>query len=203
MKRHIISQVIGCICLIGLCINLQAFDGQRKGFILGVGLGPGLTTYKFEQSSDNFRFESDRKSKFGIQSDFKIGYAPSNTLEILYTNKVSWFSIDTGSEKFGGPESITITNGISSVAITHFFQPAAPSPYLTVGIGIAVWSAPFEVDLEGISGFGLFLGGGMEFSPHWDVGATVMWGKPGNSESGFEEHVNALTFQLTINVKAY
>ena len=37
---------------------------------------------------------SDRENRFGLQTDFKIGGAPSDQLQIYYTNKVSWYKED-------------------------------------------------------------------------------------------------------------
>ena len=45
MAKKYISWVFVGFVLFFLTTNAQAFDGQRKGFLLGIGIGPGLTSY--------------------------------------------------------------------------------------------------------------------------------------------------------------
>ena len=68
-KTHVLLAVV-----LMTFANTSAWDGQRKGFIWGIGLGPGFTqSVSFSGNSET----SDRKGKFGLASDFRIGYVPS------------------------------------------------------------------------------------------------------------------------------
>lgn len=169
---------------------------ERKGFIIGFGIGPGMTSYKL--TADGFG-DSDRESEFGLQTDFKIGYAPSNHLEIYYSNKVSWFSLE---DSFG--DNVLTVSGLSSIASSYFFKPEGPSPFVSVGVGLASWRTPFEETASAWSNsFGFFIGGGYEFSSHWDVSANIIQGNTSITDFGPKINNNALTFQLTINVMHY
>jgi len=54
--------------------NVFAFDGKRKGFIIGGGIGGGFLSNK-----TSFGSSSNTESE-GVFLTLKIGYAPSNTL---------------------------------------------------------------------------------------------------------------------------
>ena len=63
--------------------SIYAFDGERNGFIIGGGLGVG---YLSNTTSPGFSLDND--SRIVFQTNFKIGYAPSNTLEIFYCSRI-------------------------------------------------------------------------------------------------------------------
>jgi opacity protein-like surface antigen len=181
-----------------LTLTANAFDGMRKGFTLGGGIGPGFTTFTQEASSGYYSEKSDRENKLGLMTDFKIGYAPTDFWEIYYTSKVSWFGI----ENVLG-DNVTIANGLGAIGATYYFKPAAPSPFIAGGIGLATWMAPFESGSETWIGFGLFVGAGYEFAPHFNVEADLIWGKPTDSDFGTDYSTNALTIKVTVNALAY
>ncbi len=190
--------VLIAVVLLGITTNVSAWDGQRKGFILGVGSGFGLTSFTQEVEYLGVSETSDRENKLALNTDFKIGYAPNNTLAIYYDNKVSWFGITNA---LG--EDVTITNGLSSLGVTYFFNQAAPSPFLSGGIGISSWAAPFEENTDTWTGFGLFVGGGYEFARHWSTEINLMWGNPSNEVSGVEITSNSFSLMFTVNVLGY
>ena len=72
------------VMLIMCSASIYAFDGEREGFILGVGLGIG---YLSNTTSPGSSLDAD--SRIVFHSNFKIGYAPSNTLEIFYNQRIS------------------------------------------------------------------------------------------------------------------
>jgi hypothetical protein len=201
-KKYFVLFLVGFF-LFFVNTNAFAFDGQRKGFLLGIGLGPGFTSFTQELESSGFGFhqsvKSDRETKVGLITDFKIGYAPDNTWAIYYTSKVSWFGMEN---TFG--DNVTVSNGLGAVAVSYWFKPQAPSPFLAGGIGYSTWSLPFEDDPPDTwTGFGLFAGGGYEFSRHLSIEGSLSWGKPKREVFGIEVSSNALSFMLTINALAY
>jgi hypothetical protein len=186
-----------------------AWDGKRKGFVLGLGAGGGLASYKFYSTSSGFgsngTTEGERESKFAFMSDFKIGYAPSNQVAIYWMSKVAWFgySFKYRDEFINISESYTITNGIGGVAVAYYFQPEGPSPYVTAGLGLSTWDAPFEEGSNGVSGSGFALGAGYEFSKHWSLEGNLTWGSPNEEEQGDELGVKTLAVRVTVNVLGY
>jgi hypothetical protein len=203
-KRCFVWVVVGLV-LFGLVGNAQAWDQQRKGFLLGFGVGPGFTSYTQTVavsgglSGGTISFESDRENTAGVATDFKIGYAPDNSWAIYYTSKVSWFGMENA---LGN--NVTIANGLGAAAVCYWFQPQAPSPFVAGGIGFSTWSVPFEDPAPDTwIGPGLFAGGGYEFSKHWSVEGYLSWGKPKDTILGIEVSSNALSFMLTLNWLGY
>ena len=165
--------------------NLYSFDGERNGFILGGGIGAG---YLSNSSSNDSYSNTDSRGVF--LTHFKIGYAPSNTLEIYYLSKVSWW----------GQSDITFTLGLSAIAATFYLDSATETGWsISGGLGLSSLSAPFEEDSGSSDGFGLFVGGGYEFAKHWTVELDLLYS--GISESGSD--LNSFGVQLTVNVLAF
>jgi hypothetical protein len=201
-KKYFILFFVGLVLFLA---NTQAhaFDGQRKGFLLGGGLGLGFTSFSQEVAVSFWGYhesvKSDRENKVGVISDFKIGYAPDNSWAIYYTSKVSWFGMENA---LGN--NVTVANGLGAAAVSYWFKPQAPSPFIAGGIGYSTWSLPFEDDPPDTwTGPGFFVGGGYEFSRHWSIEGYLSWGKPKHEEFGIEANSNALSFMLTINALAY
>src|SRR4030065_1361743 len=92
--------------------TVWGFNGMRKGFILGGGLGLGMTSYQEELSGYKF----DRVNRFAIMTDFKIGYAPNQQWEIYYSDKSSWF------DYYG----ITALHSFGTAAVSYYITPMAP-----------------------------------------------------------------------------
>lgn len=165
--------------------NLYSFDGERHGFILGGGIGASYlsTTVSLDSYSN-----SDNRAVF--VTNFKIGYAPSNLLEIYYISKVSWW----------GQSDVTFTLGLAGVAATYYFdQSTDPGWSISGGLGLSTLSAPFESNFGSSNGFGLFAGGGYEFSPHWSFELDLFYSTIEDAGADF----NYFGVQLTINGLAY
>jgi len=171
--------------------NLYAFDGERKGFILGGGIGAG-----FLSNTTSFNSNSDTDSRAVFLTNFKIGYAPSNTLEIYYISKVSWWgqtNAITGS-------STTFTLGLSAIAATMYIDNTTETGwFISGGLALSALAAPFETDLESSNGFGLFGGGGYEFSSHWSVELDLLYSTITDPGVDF----NSFGVLVTINVLAF
>jgi hypothetical protein len=188
-----------------LCVTTEvdAFDGQRKGFILGGGAGLAHTSFTQEVSVDYWGYhesvESDRENKVGVATDFKIGYAWDNSWAIYYTSKVSWFGMENTYGK-----DVTIASGQGAAAVTHWFKPQVPSWFVAGGLGYSTWSLPFEDNAPDTwIGPGLFMGGGYEFSRHWSFEGYLAWGKPKDTEWGVEVSSNTFSIMLSVNVLGY
>jgi len=145
--------------------SIYAFDGERKGFILGIGLGVG---YLSNTTSPGYSYDTDSEtdSRMVTQTYFKIGYAPSNTLEIFYSSRISWWS-----------ERNIFWLGLGAVAFTLYFDNISETGwFVSGGIGHSNMS---ELDFSSTpvsrSGFGLFGGAGYEFSKHWTVEVDLQY----------------------------
>lgn len=141
--------------------NLYAFDGERKGFILGGGIGAGYLS-----NSVSLNSFSDTDSRAVFLTNFKIGYAPSNTMEIFYISKVSWW----------GENEIVSLLGITAIAITVYVDNTTNTGwFISGGLGLSTLDAPSPNALESSIGFGLFGGGGYEFSSHWNLEVDLLY----------------------------
>lgn len=161
-----------------------AFDGQRKGFILGGGIGGGFLSNKF--SAGPF---STTEGEAVFASEFKIGYAPSNDFEIYYIGKGSWW----------GESDVALLIGLSAVGISKYLGTSSTGFFVTGGVGLSAIDAPFEEGAEADYGFGLFGGAGYEFARHWTLEADILYNHI--SESGID--LNSIGFRLSINGLAF
>ena len=177
----------------------------RKGFIIGLGLGPGITIYSSwaDRRYPGLKASKFPESKFSVNSDFKIGFAPSNKLLICWMSKVAWYR---EKPSHVGPytalrsytEDVVWANGIGGASVSYFFRSWAPSVYIFGGPGYALLSAPFD-DYSTSSGFGFAVGGGVEFTRHWCVEGSLAYGAP--SVAGATTHNASL--KITINWLGY
>jgi hypothetical protein len=175
--RSKILRVFLLVCLMS-SVHLMAFDGERKGFILGGGVGGGYLSNKFPSFTLN---------KFAIGTNFVIGYAPTNSFEIYYLNTVSWWFEDT----------ITLVTGLTGIGATKYFNPKGSGLFITGGIGVGVHYAPFE---EGNASYGLGLLGGIGFdiAKHWRLQGEAVFV---SINDGF--YIKSLGFRLTLNTLAF
>lgn len=241
VKKYFVCAFVGFILLF-LTAEAFAWDGQRKGFLLGFGVGLGMTSFTQKVSWSDYHWqgsarsespgeekaefmkcltvgfpkpppppsyyqevsltilgESPREDKAAFMSDFKIGYAPNNSWAIYYTSKISWFGITNvrGND-------VTIANGLGALGVSYWFKLQAPSPFIAGGLGYSTWALPFEDNPpDAWMGFGLFAGGGYEFSRHVSIEGYLSWGKPKHEEFGIEVSSSALSLMLTVNVLGY
>ena len=156
----------------------------RKGFIIGLGLGPGQTGYSSwaDRSYPGLKTSKFPEIKFSVNSDFKIGFAPSSKILICWVSEVAWYrekSYPVGPYPpvRSNADDVVLANGIGGACVSYFFRPWAPSVYIFGGPGYALLSAPFD-DYSTSAGFGFFVGGGVEFARHWCVEGSLAGGAP-------------------------
>jgi hypothetical protein len=186
---------------------VSAFDGNRKGFILGFGIGPGYTSYTETLEFGNSSASGD-ESGMSIDTDFKIGYAPSELLQIYWMSKVAWFSQEVVvTDIFGNilaQEDFMVSSGIGGIGVSYYFQPLTPSPYILGGLGISIWDYPFEEGTSAMTGFGMTFGGGYEFSRHWSVEGVLTYGQSKDDIGfGITHKYDVLSIKFTINGLLY
>ena len=208
--RNFLYHRLVLVSLIAVFItgNVYAFDKERKGFMVGIGLGPGFSSYKEKADSAGTATFDKSKSGLAFFSDFKIGYAPSNNLMIYWMSKGSWFGIkkssiiDKTDDKNQPYEDVTALAGVGGLGITYFLKPQPPSLFVSVGGGFSAWSLPFE-DTDAWTGIGVAGGLGYEFAKNWNLELSALWGKPKHDAGGVESTADPLAVGLTINVLGY
>lgn len=198
MNRKYILLTVTLYFLSCLCTYGFAFNGKRKGFILGGGLGTGLTSFTQTVEIMNVETTSDRENRLPLVTSFVIGAGINNKFMLYYYNKVSWFSI----ENVLG-DDVVISSGVGGLGITYYLEPKAPSVFIVGGAGASSWSAPFESDTDYWWGPGFMLGAGYEFSPHWSIEADVALGWPSYEEGGTAARSNVFSLMVAFNGLAY
>jgi hypothetical protein len=189
------------LIFLGMAASAFGWDKERKGFILGVGMGPGFSSFSETADSSGTEIFSSDNSKFAFFSDFKMGYAPNNKVMIYWMSKGAWAGTDTSAIDLEA-EDVTTLAGVGGLGITYFFRPQAPSLFVTTGVGFAAWSLPFKGS-DPWTGFGLAGGFGYEFATNWNLEASVLWGKSKSEGTLVESEVDNLAFGIAINVLGY
>lgn len=137
----------------------QAFDGSRRGFILGLGAGWGEARQALSVTLGDMEFDASSDHS-GIATDFRIGGGVSDQWLLYWTSQQVFF--DSG----GG----AMAQGIGAVGATWYSRAEAPALLLEGGVGLGG-----VADLDGggtDTGFGIMLGAGYEFARHWQLEAT-------------------------------
>ena len=156
------------VCFLVLCLsrNIQAFDGKRKGFFLGVGTGPGISVV------------SDGSSYFYAKPvftlNYKIGYAFSERLLIYLTirsaldGSYSYNYYNEGKFRRNLDFHSDGTYGLGFM----LFSNQDNNLYLSGCFG---WGATIDLDyfLVDSTGFGLSGGVGYEIFPNLAVNLTL------------------------------
>lgn len=103
--------------------NAQAFDGNRKGFLLGVGVGAHLSS--IDVSNVTADFPGDRDDG-GITLELSIGGGISDQLALYFSHLLT----------IGDDYS----TGIFGAGTTFWLRPSGPSLYFegTVGLGLVI-----------------------------------------------------------------
>lgn len=150
MRRTAVTALVLSLSFVGVG-ELQA---QRSGFIIGFGIGAGLTSV------------SGGDAKWGGATDFKIGAQVSPSLQVYYLGRSNWFDA-SGS---------LVIAGISAVGVTYVL-PSAPV-HLSGGVGVFSWTTIYSGGAETVGSFGLTGGVGYEFADLWILDGAVTYGKP-------------------------
>ncbi len=131
----------------------HAWDGQRKGFQLGLGVGPSYAAV--------FRPTETFHLPFG-GGPMRIGIAPSDQWALLFQL----------AEQIGLGRDAGLFAIHGSVAACIYFSRTAPSAYAGAGAGLSVtvlWQTAPNYRIYGRGGLGAQAFVGFEFVPHWSV----------------------------------
>ena len=144
-----------------------AFDDNRQGFILGLGIGLHSINSDFVVNGAKVGSQSEG----GIATSFKIGGGVTDQFALYYVRNASWYSAPYSDGSV--TREIAYTIGLSGLGASYFLEPAAPSGYFLAAVGVGDISAPFESNIQADPGGAFMLGGGYEFSKNLMFEATL------------------------------
>jgi len=146
------------LCLAGLA---QA-DDDRRGFV--GGLGGGWYNHTLAASMNvGGAGVSGQGELNGLATTVRLGYAPTPRFLIQYLRYATW-----SSDTYGG----TYLIGLSGLGLTTYLRPAAPSPYLTLALGIADVTDVGRA--QSSPGRGWLIALGIEQKPHLHFEGALM-----------------------------
>jgi hypothetical protein len=152
-----------------------AFDGGRKGFVIGLGVGYGRTGWGVNHS--------------GLFTSFKIGYAPTDRVMILWHSSGTFFKGVSGEWKM---------DGVGGLSMQVYLSSAPRAAYVIAGGGyqnvMSFSAATNEI------GPGVRAGFGYEFTKHLSVEAIV---QHGFHKTGLATTSNPTSFGVTLNVLGF
>jgi hypothetical protein len=155
-------------------VTSRAFDGNRKGFVVGGGVGFAPTA--INKSYPNY-YNIDESSS-GLASNFIIGYAWNELNMIVYEGNAVGYSTESG--RGASSSTVDVYQGFSGFSWYHYFGPVGKSAFITGGYGRYVFffyeqSADLGVDQMSIDQIGgaLQIGAGYEFARHWQFGGYL------------------------------
>ena len=187
MKRYFL---IICVLILEFSsAELFAFDGQRRGFIFGGGLGGAFVPNQFSGKSTIGRTE--RKAAF--LAELKIGYALTNSTEIYYVSKSSWWVED---ERFNSNTILLLW--FAAIGMSKYLSSSETGFFFKAGIGLSVLKA-LENSVDSLHGWGFFAGVGYELAKHWSTEIELLYS--GLEESGI--NLDSYAVRVTLNFLQY
>jgi hypothetical protein len=183
VKLCIARQVNSVACLIAILISLlmlsgnaHAFDGHRKGFVLGGGVG-------FAPVADYQRTEVDVKTtQSSISFDLIIGHGISDRDLLLIDYRLAPYSVKDVPE-------LDVVQGFLGITWHHYFLATNKSLFSSVGLGRVLLAT---MDLRRSrtpsklfddhwnssgSGWGMTLGLGYQFARRLEISSNWSMGK--------------------------
>ncbi len=191
MKRS-----LGILLVLGVLLGASqvlAFDGDRQGFVLDLGLGFGQGKLKASMGSVESSVDAT-----GGAAVLRIGGGLGRQTVVTFTARaVSYKPSIEYTDPFTGTTTTVegdLGNGFSGVEISYFLKPQAPSFFFTGGLGAGVYMDNDTDESE--SGFGLSLGGGYEFATNWVLEANIFGAKVAEI-MGTDMTISAATFTIS------
>lgn len=178
-----IGVILGLATLL-IASTACGFDGNRKGFVLGGGLGVvPVAHWKVDADFFGINLPEIEEDRVGVGLHFVIGGAFDEHNMLVYEGNASGFKSELLDEGVG--------QGFNGAAWYHYFGDPGKTAFTTLGLGLYSFKVG-DYDPTNAGG-ALLLGGGYEFSRHWQVGVYLTFGKTTDSVGPLSadfEHAN-------------
>lgn len=186
MKRLFAASAI-LVFLLPAYVN--AFDGMRKGFVLGGGLGfAPVAKWEADKVFTDSLGQPIKEDKAGVGLNLMIGFAWDEQNMIVYEGNVTGYESDI--IVWAGQKQ-TVSQGFNGISWYHYLGPQGKSYFTTIGIGLYVFDTD-DLD-QNDPGAAFLVGGGYEFARHFQVGGYISAGKTSDAGVDFKHsHINIL-----------
>ena len=152
------------LILLSLGVSVNAFDNQRKGFVVGIGFGyaPSMTS-RWEHQEESVEFDMT-----GVAAHVMLGYGFDERNVLVVHRALAGEATADDADSCSG-----LVQGMGhGLTYYHYFRDLEQhSPFLALGIG-----RHFQNIREADVGTGLLLGGGVELTRRWQVGLYFIRG---------------------------
>ncbi|MEZ5357886.1 MAG: hypothetical protein R3F48_03585 [Candidatus Zixiibacteriota bacterium] len=176
------SGVLLIICLIYVTSFCNAFDGNRKGFVVGVGTGfSPLIGWSSNPGSNQL--------KIGGSFNFFIGYGldNKNILALEANRSISSYGSHNNSR-------ILVSNGIRGLNWYHYFNEKYTSWYAMCGVG-DYHSAEADYDINGKLGF--IAGAGFGLNKSFKTGLYISGTR---AHQGTDKETTITCYQVSLSI---
>ena len=188
----------------------EKLGGRRKGFVFGVGVGVGRTSfteplaeYYWRSAQGAEGSPSTRRARSALITELKIGHGFSDQFLLYYTSRIAWLPLDHFTK------DTMIVNGAAGAGLMYFpFRRFGL--YFVGNMGLATlvtWQPPLTLENARQTGV-IFSGGiGYQILPHLNLDFTVSSGSANvRSVDDFSEIElidEVVTYSLTLSALAY
>ena len=174
------KKLLGILTVLTLVLTSSSFgfDGQRKGFVLGGGLGFSPAANWSVDVPTFLGTLNVGETNVGVSLNLVIGYAWDEQNMIVYEGNVAGVSSDFFNQ--------TLSQGFNGAAWYHYYGLPGSSAFTTAGLGFYVFDG--ENFTANDPGVGILLGAGYEFARHWQVGGYFSFGKTSDVGINFDHY---------------
>jgi len=161
--------------------SATAFDGKRKGFVIGVGLGYSPSVKTEVDAGTTSSAEGDflrvaEGNEAGLAGQFLIGLGLDEQNLIVYEGNMGYYYYE--GLGFDG-DDLQILQGFNAIVWYRYWGPVGSSFFTAAGAGLTYWDTNYS-DVN-TAELGFLLGAGYEFTPHLQLGAYLGRGNTSNT----------------------
>jgi hypothetical protein len=159
------------IAILAMAAPAGAFDGQRHGFTIELGLGAGATPAE-ELYTRAGSLDEVYRERTALWTRFRAGVGLGDRWLLQVVDDVGWTKTDLQYDR-----DVLYATALTGIGVTYFLRPAAPALGVEAGFGVST-SGAFQSGggyFHRGSGPALWIGPAYEFAPGWMFRATVGW----------------------------
>lgn|GEM_PF-2273735 len=171
----------------------HAFEGDRTGVVLGIGLGYGNISDDLEASHQYPDQILGQRTSNGLVTEPVVGFCFAKRWMVQLSALGVWFE----------RERVPAIAGYRGASISYYTNQTAPSWILRAGVGSVRWTERDYRYFGGVSGTGWLAGVGYEFSPHISAELSLISGVAEDRIDDYNVQVSLRGITLTLRALAY